>query len=128
MQAEEKIYLQRYLRCKGTDIAWDFIQEAMCSVSATCMIMMQDVLRLDNKHRMNSPGRAAGNWDWRLPAEFSWRGASKEAADLRNLAVMFDRFPKAESQRAAVSATVDDPLEQFCLATPDADECRIYED
>ena len=27
---------------------------------------MQDVMRLDNKARMNTPGKAAGNWAWRV--------------------------------------------------------------
>jgi hypothetical protein len=91
MQDEEKIYLQRYMNSNGTDIAWDFIKEAMKSVSATCMIMMQDILRLDNSCRMNSPGKAAGNWAWRLPGDFKWNSISKEAAELRTMAVMFDR-------------------------------------
>ena len=128
MQDEEKIYLQQYLRTTGQDIAWDFIQEAMRSVSATCMIMMQDILRLDNEHRMNSPGKAEGNWGWRLPDGFGWRGVSKEAAQLRSLGVMFDRVPKAETGSKGVPGSVDDPLEAFCADVPDADECRVYED
>lgn len=130
VQDEEKIYLQRYMGSKGTDIAWDFIQEAMKSVSATCMIMMQDVLRLDNSHRMNSPGTAAGNWGWRLPDSFKWGSISKESARLRTMAVMFDRCPKAEitSADGPGGTPVADPLEEFCAAEPDADECRVYED
>jgi 4-alpha-glucanotransferase len=132
MQAEEKIYLQRYMGVKGTDIAWDFIKEAMKSVSATCMIMMQDVMRLDNSCRMNSPGKAAGNWAWRVPGGFQWRSISREAAELRTLAVMYDRYPNASvggaSDAIAVAQAGADPLEEFCKSAPDADECRIYED
>lgn len=128
VQDEEKIYLQRYMGCNGTDIAWDFIQEAMKSVSATCMIMMQDVLRLDNEHRMNSPGTAAGNWGWRLPDGFRWSSISKESAQLRTMAVMFDRCPKAELSPETDDAVVVDPLDEFCASEPDADECRVYED
>ena len=29
---------------------------------------------------------------------------------------------------AQPSATSSDPLENFCLSNPDADECRVYED
>jgi 4-alpha-glucanotransferase len=127
VQDEEKIYLQKYMGCNGTDIAWDFIKEGMKSVSATCMIMMQDVMRLDNSHRMNSPGKAEGNWGWRLPAGFSWRSLSKEAAELRTMAVMFDRCEK-KSVRVENGAGVDDPLESYCAEFPEADECRVYED
>jgi hypothetical protein len=127
VQAAEKVYIQQYMRSSGKDIAWEFIHEGMRSVSFTCMIMLQDVMRLDNKARMNSPGKAAGNWGWRLPDGFSWQKLSKEAAELHSMAVQFDRFP-AVKQAPQVSPTVDDPLEEYCNAEPDADECRIFED
>ena len=30
------------------------------------MLASQDVMRLDNRARMNTPGKAAGNWAWRV--------------------------------------------------------------
>ena len=130
MQVAEKRYIQTYMKDSGRDIAWAFIHEAMRSVSQTTMIMMQDVLRLDNRHRMNSPGRASGNWGWRLPDGFKWQKISTDTANLRSLAIMFDRYPAPEptSGNGATPATVDDPLEVYCSDVPDADECRIYED
>jgi 4-alpha-glucanotransferase len=91
------------------------------------MIMLQDVMRLDNSARMNSPGIAKGNWAWRLPGGFTWQKLSKEAAELRSMAVQFDRCPAVE-KAPRVSSTVDDPLEAYCNTQPDADECRIFED
>jgi 4-alpha-glucanotransferase len=34
----------------------------------TAIVPMQDLLALDSRHRMNTPGRAEGNWRWR----FEW--------------------------------------------------------
>jgi 4-alpha-glucanotransferase len=134
VQEKEKRYLQTYLKMdRRDDIAWAFIHEAMRSVSGTCMIMLQDVLRLDNEHRMNSPGRAEGNWGWRLPGGFKFQKISSDTSKLKALAEMFDRCPSggAASGRngsGAVPATVDDPLAVYCADVPDADECRVYED
>jgi 4-alpha-glucanotransferase len=32
------------------------------------MLQAQDLLELGSEARMNTPGRATGNWSWRLPA------------------------------------------------------------
>jgi 4-alpha-glucanotransferase len=33
------------------------------------MLQAQDLLELGSQARMNTPGRATGNWSWRLPAD-----------------------------------------------------------
>lgn len=104
MQEEEKEYLRAYMGVEGTDIAWAFIKECMKSVSGTCMIMMQDVMSLDNKHRMNSPGKAAGNWAWRVGTSDVWSTLDKEAVRLRALAVDYDRFGESEEVKKAAKA------------------------
>jgi 4-alpha-glucanotransferase len=50
------------------------------------MPLLQDIMRLDNSARMNTPGRAEGNWGWRIGDEGIWQRLDKEAADLRSLA------------------------------------------
>jgi len=35
------------------------------SVAHTAIIPLQDVLGVDSEGRMNTPGRASGNWAWR---------------------------------------------------------------
>ena len=41
------------------------------------------------------------------------------------------RYPKANvggaSEAIAAAQAGFDPLEEFCMAAPDADECRVYE-
>jgi 4-alpha-glucanotransferase len=41
------------------------------------VLPFQDVLGLDGKHRMNTPGQAAGCWEWR----FDWRQVDHRPAE-----------------------------------------------
>jgi 4-alpha-glucanotransferase len=61
----ERSAIQGYLGRDGGDIAWDLIRLALSSVANTAIISMQDILRLDDSARMNTPGLALGNWSWR---------------------------------------------------------------
>ncbi len=60
-------YLGR--RVSARSIHWEFIRLAMMSVADTVIIPMQDILGLGGKERMNLPGKAHGNWRWRLAPE-----------------------------------------------------------
>jgi len=51
-------------------------------------------MRLDNSARMNTPGKAAGNWAWRVGGAGIWQQLQTEAADLKRLAYVYDRLPK----------------------------------
>jgi 4-alpha-glucanotransferase len=48
------------------EIHWSLIRLALASPARLAMIQAQDVLGLGREARMNMPGRAAGNWRWRL--------------------------------------------------------------
>ncbi len=54
---------------------------------------LQDVMRLDNTARMNTPGVAAGNWRWRIGDEGVWERLRKEAEDLKALGYRSARTP-----------------------------------
>jgi 4-alpha-glucanotransferase len=45
---------------------WSLIRLAHASPARVAMVQMQDVLGLGSEGRMNTPGRAAGAWKWRL--------------------------------------------------------------
>jgi 4-alpha-glucanotransferase len=47
---------------------WDLIRRALGSRAALAIFPAQDVLGLGSQARMNTPGRARGNWSWRLQA------------------------------------------------------------
>jgi 4-alpha-glucanotransferase len=42
------------------------IRAVWASVAVFALAPMQDFLNFDTKARMNYPGRAAGNWSWRM--------------------------------------------------------------
>jgi 4-alpha-glucanotransferase len=46
---------------------WAFIRMTFSSRARLAMIQGQDILGLGSEARMNTPGRAKGNWTWRLP-------------------------------------------------------------
>ena len=66
-KAERKM-LRRYIRGNGKELVRQMIEYVWASAAMTAIIPMQDVLGLDTDARMNTPGTASGNWDWR----FSW--------------------------------------------------------
>jgi 4-alpha-glucanotransferase len=48
------------------DIHWELIRLLMMSAASLVIIPMQDLLGLGGEARMNRPGKAEGNWEWRL--------------------------------------------------------------
>jgi 4-alpha-glucanotransferase len=66
-QADEKTrdHVRRYLRIDGRDINWDFVRAGYGAVSNLAVFPLQDLLSLGSEARFNTPGQAAGNWQWR---------------------------------------------------------------
>ncbi|MFV0291040.1 MAG: 4-alpha-glucanotransferase [Mangrovibacterium sp.] len=58
-----------YDAAKKNQLAKNLIEAAWGSVASLSIIQMQDLLELDSKHRMNTPGTALGNWAWRMEAK-----------------------------------------------------------
>jgi 4-alpha-glucanotransferase len=48
----------------------DIVRCAYATTAALCIIPLQDVLCLDSRHRMNTPGIAEGNWRWRCEKKY----------------------------------------------------------
>ena len=65
--AERKMILD-YLRTDGHEIHWDLIHLGSRSNANTFVAPLQDLLGLGSEARMNTPGVAGGNWQWR----FAW--------------------------------------------------------
>ncbi|MFA6911293.1 MAG: 4-alpha-glucanotransferase, partial [Candidatus Cloacimonadaceae bacterium] len=53
------------------NIAEIIMETARRSGCKRMIFPMQDILALDEKARMNIPGTALGNWQWRLVTELS---------------------------------------------------------
>jgi 4-alpha-glucanotransferase len=45
---------------------WEAARAVYASTANTAILPLQDLLGLDNSARMNSPGSAEGNWEWRM--------------------------------------------------------------
>ena len=52
-------------------------------------------MRLDDSARMNTPGRAEGNWTWRVGEAWVWEHLADESAELRRMIEQCDRLAPA---------------------------------
>ena len=96
LSAEERRRFLAYAGGDGSDPAADLIRMAYESVAARAVVPIQDVFDLGSEARMNTPGRAAGNWSWRARAEdFS----PERAARLRRLAELTGRRETGDGGR-----------------------------
>ncbi|MBR4549234.1 MAG: 4-alpha-glucanotransferase [Oscillospiraceae bacterium] len=60
-------FARRYLHITDDEgWNWGLIRGGMATASRLFVVQMQDVLGLGPGARMNSPGTAAGNWQWRM--------------------------------------------------------------
>ncbi len=69
LNREEKDRVCKYLGCQAKDFVEYFLRHAYGSPAELCIVPLQDILGLDEKHRMNIPGTSARNWQWRCPPE-----------------------------------------------------------
>jgi len=66
---KERRQVKAYLDSDGSQIHWDMIRAALKSKANLCIFPLQDVMGLGSEARMNRPGRADGNWQWRFSKE-----------------------------------------------------------
>jgi 4-alpha-glucanotransferase len=79
-----------YLGCRDEEVPRALLRTAYASVARLAMAPLQDLLGLGGDARMNTPGRPAGNWSWRLPAR---RFDERAAAEIRRLVELTERLP-----------------------------------
>lgn len=58
----------------ASEICWDYIRMAMHSDAETVIIPLQDILCLGSTARMNTPGTATRNWEWRFSSRQMEKG------------------------------------------------------
>jgi 4-alpha-glucanotransferase len=75
-------------RATAREVAWELIRLALLSPARWAVTPVQDLLGLGGAARMNTPGRARGNWLWRLTAR---RLEALPVARLRELTTLFGR-------------------------------------
>ena len=95
----ERDFARRYLARDGHDIAWDLIRLAWGSPAVIAVTTMQDILSLGNEARMNYPGRASGNWAWRVKAA-AWTESLQ--ARLSEMNLMYARHAGWRKEKKAL--------------------------
>ena len=94
----ERCEMNGYLGTSGDDCVGDLMRAALMSVADTAIIPFQDILKLGNEARMNLPGTAFGNWEWR----FSWNMLTQDlAASVRGDVERYGRAKQGEKIYAA---------------------------
>lgn len=62
-------YFRRYLNTSGEAAGWDLIRLAWSTNAVFAIAPVQDVLGAGAQARMNTPGTASGNWQYRFSAD-----------------------------------------------------------
>ncbi|BFL11107.1 4-alpha-glucanotransferase [[Clostridium] hylemonae] len=84
---KEKV--KRYTNSDGTKVNKEFIRLCMGSIAAYAVVPMQDVLSYGKEARMNIPGTASGNWNWRFKKGILSALLAKE---LKDMAILYGRY------------------------------------
>ena len=88
----ERRNLKRYFDNGWNAVHRSLIGTAWASVAKIAIVPMQDLLELDGKHRMNTPGTVNNNWEWRM----EWRMLRKSHKDfLVELTEKYNRVVKS---------------------------------
>ena len=66
LEAHAKAHLHAILANDKPNMPADLVKMALGTKSRLAIIPMQDILELDSKSRMNTPGTIEGNWVWRF--------------------------------------------------------------
>ena len=86
LSIEEKNFIKNYLKLDSEEnISWDLIQCAWSSVAAFAICPLQDILSLDNSGRINTPGVASDNWQWRFKNDDLTNELSEKLSKLTKL-------------------------------------------
>lgn len=91
--ADEKTqdHARRYFRIDGRDINWDFVRAGYGAVSNLAVFPLQDLLGLGSGARFNTPGVAAGNWQWRYSSDQLETLHRENSNYLKNLGELYGR-------------------------------------
>jgi 4-alpha-glucanotransferase len=82
---DQRQNVRRYLKRPGGDggdVSIDLLRLAWSSSASLAMTPLQDLLALGAEARMNVPGRAEGNWRWRVTEEMLSSPAFQWLSDL----------------------------------------------
>ena len=76
-EAGQQKFQELFAPTSGESIPFGLIRVALESSPALSLVPMQDLLELDSRSRMNTPGTTHGNWRW----QFDWGQVPAGLAD-----------------------------------------------
>ncbi len=88
LEHEEKKMVRRYLGTTGKKAVKNAIELIWASCACTAIIPLQDLLELDEKGRLNTPGTASGNWEWRFKW---WQLRNRHSYFLKDITLKYNR-------------------------------------
>lgn len=68
LPANVRAHVDEYFGHSAEAMPWPVLRAALASVAGVAVLPLQDLLGLDSRHRMNTPGVTAGNWRWQYDA------------------------------------------------------------
>ena len=89
--AKTQDHLRRYLTVSGDEIAWDLVRTAIKSSALMAIVPLQDLMSLGSEARLNTPGAAMGNWQWRYTPGQLDELQTNSAAYLKELLELYGR-------------------------------------
>ncbi len=84
-------HVRRYLGISGDHISWDLIRAAIKSSAHLAVIPLQDLMSLGSEGRLNTPGAAMGNWQWRYMGDQLEQLIQDSAHYIRELIALYGR-------------------------------------
>ena len=78
----------------GSEVCWDFVRASYASVARLSIVPLQDLLALGSEARLNTPGQAEGNWQWRYRARDLECLCGDTTRYLRELGALYGRLPE----------------------------------
>jgi 4-alpha-glucanotransferase len=82
---DQRRHVLDYLGTSGRQIHWEMIRCVWRSVAVLGLAPAQDLLGLGSEARMNLPGTAQGNWEWRLEPGQLGLGEQERLRDLTRI-------------------------------------------
>jgi len=93
---EDLDFAYRYFDVKKkSDLPYAIIRSLYSSIADVVIVQMQDLLKLDNKARMNFPSTIGGNWQWRM-MKSQYNELNEDL--LMEYAKLYARAPKATTE------------------------------
>jgi len=88
LEGDEQKLIEKFIGKTGKEALAEIVEMVMSSVAKMAIIPLQDILELDTKSRMNTPGTANGNWGWR----FQWKQINRrQKMRLKELTEKYNR-------------------------------------